>query len=153
MGFRFAFTVEGRLDVEVKDDPTFVKYVVRVLTYEHGEYSEKLLSYHKCNETDWNDFTPASKGSKRAFETIRDTPNRGFFCIDWPNDEPLSIYGDYSSENWQSVEIGLVPCNYVHAEFGETGDYVREGCKADLESQIKYLGGLDIITYVTSQAF
>jgi len=65
MGFRFAFTVEGRLDVEVKDDPTFVKYVVRVLTYTDGQESEKLLSYHKCNETDWNDFAPASKGSKR----------------------------------------------------------------------------------------
>ena len=152
MGFRFAFTVEGRLDVEVKDDPAFVKYVVRFLTYEHGEYSEKLLSYHKCNETDWNDFAPASKGSKSQFESIRDTPNRGFFCIDWPDDEPLLLYGDYSSANWQVVDIALVPCNYIHAE-GETGDYVREGCKADLESQIEYLGGLDIITYVTSQAF
>ena len=136
MGFRFAFTVEGRLTQEVKDDPTFVKYVVRVLTLTDEKYSEKLLSYHKCNETDWNDFAPASKGSKRQFEAIRDTPNRGFFCIDQPDDEPLSIYGDVSSGNKQAVEISLVPCNYIHAEFGETGDYVREGCKADLESQI-----------------
>ena len=44
----------------------------------------------------------------------------------------------------------LVPCNYVHVEFGATGDFVHEECKSDLESQIEYLGNLNVIIYHTT---
>ena len=36
---------------------------------------------------------------------------------------------------------------------GETGDYVREECKSDLESQEKYLGNLQVIILHTTQVF
>ena len=153
MGFKFAFTIESYLGKEVKADPTYVKYVARFVKMDDGVVSEKILSYHKCNETDWKEFAPAAKGSKGLFETMRDDPKRGFFCIDWPEDEPALIYGDTQSNDYQYVDINLVPCNYVHAEFGETGDYIREECKSDLESQLEYLGNLSVITYATTQVF
>ena len=152
MGFRFAFTVENFIAREVRDDPAYVKYIVRVLTYKLGAWNEKLLSYHKCNQTDWKDFAPATKASQGRFETIRDDPNRGFFCIDWPDDEVL-IYGDYSSGDFQMVEISMVPCNYIHNEYGDSGDYIRKECTSNLESQIEYLGNLNLITYATTQDF
>ena len=110
LGFKFAFTIEGFSTREVLDDPAYVKYNLRFVKQTNGEWSEKLLTFHKCNETDWNDFAPASKGSKGRFEDIRDMPNRGFFCIDWPEDEPPLIYGGYTSDSFQYVEINLVPC-------------------------------------------
>ena len=94
MGFTFAFTVENFLDKEVKADPAYVKYIARFVKMDGGVVSEKILSYHKCNETDWKEFAPAAKGSKGLFEAMRDDPKRGFFCIDWPEDEPVLIYGD-----------------------------------------------------------
>ena len=87
MGFNFAFTIENYLLKEVRDDPAYVKYLVRLSTVTDGVKTEKILSYHKCNDTDWTDFAPATIGSKRRFEAIRDDENRGFFCIDWPDDE------------------------------------------------------------------
>ena len=46
--FRFAFTIEGYLDRAVKDDPAFVKYIVRVLSRKDGKEYERLLPFHKC---------------------------------------------------------------------------------------------------------
>ena len=58
--FRFAFTIEGFLDREMKDDPAFVKYIVRVLSRKDGKEYERLLPYHKCKESDFEDFAPAT---------------------------------------------------------------------------------------------
>ena len=63
--------------------------MVRELTVKDGTWTERLLSYHECNETDWKDFAPPAKSFKGRFESIRDDPKRGFFCIDLPDDEPL----------------------------------------------------------------
>ena len=112
----------------MKNDPAYVKYLIRFLTSTNGVFSEKLIPYHECNDTDWKDFAPTAKASKSKFESVRDSPNRGFFCIDWDDDAPNLIYGDWSEADYQSIEIVLVPCNYVHAEVGETDDYVREEC-------------------------
>ena len=59
--FRFAFTVEGYLDSEVKDDPAYVKYIVRVVGRKGGEWYERHIPYHKCEESDWEEFAPPSK--------------------------------------------------------------------------------------------
>ena len=110
MGFQFAFTVENYLDRKVRDDPAYVKFIVLVINEKEGVVSEKLLSYHKCNETDWEHFAPASRRSKTKFEAIRDTPDRGFYCVDWPEDGSTFVVGDYSTANIQYIEINLVPC-------------------------------------------
>ena len=47
----------------------------------------------------------------------------------------------------------LVPCNYVHAEFGDVGDYVSEGCVEDLQKQADYLTNLKVIVYFSERSF
>ena len=155
MGFRFAFTIENYIDNEARDDPAYVKFIVRMFTNKGGVKSQRSLSYHECNDTDWEDFAPAAKGTKTRFEAIRDSPKRGFKCIDWPDDEPHVIYGDQvNDDNNQYLSVVLVPCTYLHTEFGQDyGDYIREECKSDLQSQIEYLGNLNVLIYATSQAF
>ena len=58
MGFKFAFTIENYLTNERRDDPAYVKYLVRYYASKDGVESNRLLSYHSCNETDWIGFAP-----------------------------------------------------------------------------------------------
>ena len=92
-GFRFAFTIENYLAAEVKNDPAYVKYLIRFLTSTNGVFSEKLIPYHECNDTDWIKFAPPAKAFEDKFEKIRDDPKRGFFCVDWPENETRQIFG------------------------------------------------------------
>ena len=46
MGFTFAFTIENYIDRRARDDPAYVKYIVRLYTETDGVKSERLLSYH-----------------------------------------------------------------------------------------------------------
>ena len=46
--------------------------------------------------------------------------------------DQLSIWGrDFDQRMYQRFEFVLVPCNYVHAEFGPTNDFIAEGCISD----------------------
>ena len=58
MGFKFAWTIENYLDNQRRDDPAYVKYLVRYYSSKDGVESNRLLTYHRCNETDWIDFAP-----------------------------------------------------------------------------------------------
>ena len=93
IGFQFAFTIESFSTNERRDDPAYIKYNIRELTVKNGTWTERILSYHECNETDWIKFAPPAKAFEDKFEKIRDDPKRGFFCIDWPDNEPHLIYG------------------------------------------------------------
>ena len=146
-GFRFAFTMEGYLSNEVLNNPTHVKYLTRIIGRKGGEWYEKILSYHKCNETDWEEFAPPSKVHADSWINIRDDPKRGFYCLDWDDEEPLVIYGNENNDDYQRIDIALLPCNYVHAEFGDIGDFVHEDCIANLTAQQEYLGNINIIIY------
>ena len=68
LGFKFAFTVENFLvPKKVRDDPAYVKYLVRLLKVDDEEVSETLLTYHKCTDADYAEFAPPTKGSKLPF--------------------------------------------------------------------------------------
>ena len=55
------------------------------------------------------------------------------FCLDWDLvGDDVEVFGNFDIETeYQSLEYLIVPCNYVHAEFGPTNDTVVEGCIAD----------------------
>ena len=59
-GFRFAFTIESYHDRQVIDDHRYVKYIVRVTGRKEGVWFERLLPYHKCDDSDWEEFAPPS---------------------------------------------------------------------------------------------
>ena len=54
------------------------------------------------------------------------------FCIDWDKAD-INLYGNENNENYQRLEIALVPCNYIHTKWGYQNDSIAEECIADLE--------------------
>ena len=57
---RVAFGVEGFLDGETKDDPSFVKYMVRNYGKKDGVAYESILDYHVCSADELDKFgTPS----------------------------------------------------------------------------------------------
>mmetsp|Transcript_34454 Transcript_34454/g.42514 ORF Transcript_34454/g.42514 Transcript_34454/m.42514 type:complete len:98 (-) Transcript_34454:58-351(-) len=53
IGFRFAFSIEGYLDQERKDDPRYVRTIVQLLTIIEGKNYFKRIPHHLCTEADW----------------------------------------------------------------------------------------------------
>ena len=92
INFRFAFTVEGYLDREMKADPAYVKYLVRIFGIKDGIEYQEFIPYHRCTDDDWAQFYPPADSARDGWETIRDDPKRGFFCLDWSTN--IELYGN-----------------------------------------------------------
>ena len=59
---------------------------------------------------------------------------RGLFCLDPPNKpKDFVINGNENSSEFRYFELLLLPCNYLHAEFGFTEDTIHPECIADLD--------------------
>ena len=71
------------------------------------------------------------------------------FCLDYSDD--ILIYGNEKNDEYQRLEIKLVPCNYLHTQWGYTGDSIHSECEHDLDQQIQYLGPLDFMIYHTEE--
>ena len=52
-GVRVAFSVEGFIDRQNKNDPRYVKWLVRLFGTNQGIEYEKILPYHECTEADY----------------------------------------------------------------------------------------------------
>ena len=53
INFRMAWSVEGVLNAQNKDDSRYVKWIVRMIGKENGTWYEKILPHHKCTEEDY----------------------------------------------------------------------------------------------------
>ena len=93
---------------------------------------EKIIPFHDCTEADWAEFPPPSKSSTDSWNEIKNGTGRGMFCLDYSDD--VLIYGNEKNEEYQRLEIVLVPCNYQHTQWGYTGDSIYSGCESDLKS-------------------
>ena len=56
INFKMAFSIEGFLDQEAKDDPRYVKYIVRIFGKKDGVEYQEMIPFHKCEEKDWEKF-------------------------------------------------------------------------------------------------
>ena len=92
---------------------------------------QKVIPYHLCTEEDWKEFYEPANGIEDQLSKVRDDPKRGMFCLDQPED--LVIHGGENNSEFQYVEILMVPCNYLHTEFGYTEDSIHPDCIADLD--------------------
>ena len=55
-------------------------------------------------------------------------------CIDWHDPEiPIKIMGDEAQDNYQRLEAVLLPCNYVHTQWGYNSDSIHPECVPSLE--------------------
>ena len=149
-GLRFAFGIEGIINRALKDDHRYVKWLVRAL-YKVGENerAERLLPYHRCTEADFDQFHPPSVDSAPLFEAYKSNvgSDRGLYCFDWEKiGDDLSIWGGSSNDAlYQRIEFLLLPCNYIHVQFGDIGDSIHPDCIADRKQQEDYLGTLKIV--------
>ena len=57
------------------------------------------------------------------------------YCFDWSGGEDgdLVIYGNEKGDEYQRVEIVLVPCNYLHTKWDYTEDTISDKCVANLK--------------------
>ena len=95
--FRLAFSVENYKTRERKDDPRFVKYLVRVYGINEGVEFEEIVPYHRCNDEDWAKFPPAADNSADSIETIKEDPNRGMYCLDW-EEADFNVFGNEKND-------------------------------------------------------
>ena len=151
---RFAFGIEGYLDSELKNDPKYVKTVVRMWGKKDGVEYEKFIPYHICTEDDYAQFSPPAPEAVGLLNSMKSKEKRGLYCIDWEaQGEELEVWSVEDDANYQRWEYVLHPCNYVHAEFGDVGDSVGEECIGDLEEQQNYLGNMKSIIYIDEEVF
>ena len=54
------------------------------------------------------------------------------YCID-EEFEDLVIYGIWRNSEYQSFDVVLVPCNYLHTDVGYNDDSIHPECIADLK--------------------
>ena len=152
IGFRFAFTLENYLTLERKDDPRYIKWFARLLYRKDSKWGNKMIPFHKCSAEDLAEFNPIVKQSQQQFKEITENAGRGFYCLDeWPDD--LFLGGDKAISTYNRLDVIFSPCNYVHAQYGYTGDFIQEGCIADLKAQADYLGPLNVLALVNYERF
>ena len=136
INYRVAFTVEGYHDQEMKNDPRYVKYMVRIFGIKDGEKYQKMIPYHICTDSDWALFPEASFSSVDTIEQIRQNPKRGMYCIDWDQAD-IQIYGNENNMNYQNLDIVLVPCQLLLPDIGFTEDAIPNDCLADRQDRTR----------------
>jgi hypothetical protein len=145
--FRAAFSVENYWDRRMIDDPRYVKTLMRLIGTRGGERYEKILPHHKCTEADYAEFYPAHTNSEDQLKAMQSDENRGLYCVDeW--DDDMFAGGEEEASEYQRLDFAVVPCNYIHYEFGDVGDTISEDCIADLDAQIAYMGPIQMILYL-----
>ena len=55
---------------------------------------------------------------------MREDPDRGMFCIDWNDEDPIEIIGEEFDDDYTRFEAVLVPCNYLHTMLDYQGDSI-----------------------------
>ena len=88
-------------------------------------------------------------------EVYKSSPTRNLYCLDWDKfGDELAIWGVEDDEiSYQRFEFVVVPCNYVHTEFGDIGDSVSSECIPDRDQQMEYLGNFKFVVLSTIQFF
>ena len=131
VNFKMAFSVEGYLDKQVKDDQKYVKYIVRIFGKKDDVEYQQNIPFHKCTEDDWDQFLDPAMGMEDQILAVKTNPKRNMFCIN--EFENFVIYGNEKNTEYQRFEVVLVPCNYLNTQFGYTGDSINPECIADLD--------------------
>ena len=64
---------------------------------------------------------------------MQEDPDRGMFCIDWNDENPIEILGREQDTDYTRIEFILVPCNYIHTMLDYKEDSISPECIADLQ--------------------
>ena len=59
-----------------------------------GVKYEKLVDYHICTESDWEEFAPPAQQASALFSRYKNDPSRSLYCLDWEKlGDELEIWG------------------------------------------------------------
>ena len=101
----------------MKDDPRYVKFISRMYDFDSDRVEfQEIIPIHKCKEEDWQEFAPPANGVQDQIDLIRDSPKRGMYCIDQPDD--FYLQGNQNNAEFQYFEVILVPCKYLIQSLG-----------------------------------
>ena len=102
----------------------------------NGKFYEQILPHHECTDADYEQFYSIKEQFRQGLNDIRESPDRGFLCIDWEqgDEDFYSLYGDLSSDS-RMLEAIMAPCNYRHTEIDESGLEVDTECITDRKEQ------------------
>ena len=128
-GMRFAWTFEGYSDKKLKNDPRYVKQLVRMSGRAEGKSVETILDYHTCTWDDLKHFAPPTLDSGRVLDSIMSNEERSLFCFDWEKlADTLEIFGISQYDDFRFVDIELLPCQYNHTFTGRNDSIIPEEC-------------------------
>ena len=131
---KIAVSFQGYLEQDHKDDPRYVKWMVRLFGNQDYKRFERHVPFHICTDEDYDQFFPITPSQEGQMKRFREGGSAKMICIDWDDEEvPFDNYGLYSDPNWQRLEYVMLPCNYVHKQAGDIGDFVAEECETDPE--------------------
>mmetsp|Transcript_43029 Transcript_43029/g.56948 ORF Transcript_43029/g.56948 Transcript_43029/m.56948 type:complete len:132 (+) Transcript_43029:358-753(+) len=121
----------------------------------NGVNGETLVPHRECTAEDLERFAEPASDAQGLLQKYRENPKRILYCPDWDKiDDDFAIWGSTDDEiSYQRFEFLLVPCNYLHAEFGPTGDTIAKECIADREAQMEYLTNMRVIYYTDIESF
>ena len=113
-----------------------------------------MIPNRRCRKEDYDLFAPIIENEKAQLKQYRDG-DKDLLCLDWDQvGGELEIFGNFDVETeYQTFEYLVVPCNYVHAELGPTNDTIPDGCIADREKQMEYLGNMQIVVLTDDEFF
>ena len=75
------------------------------------------------------------------------------YCLDWEkHGEDLALWGKFSSSNFQSISINLVPCNFVYPGL-EDHFSVTDECERDEVKQRNFLKTITMELYMEEKFF
>ena len=85
---------------------------------------------------------------------MKSDPERGFYCLDWEEENPFVIYGSETDGNYQRVELFLLPCSMVGSDLNQVEREPNSpNCNPNLEDQINYVGQSNLLVLVNKEKF
>ena len=89
-------------------------------------------------------------------ESIKNDPQRNFFCVDDEEVAKNAIFGQQQLDNYQRFELLVLPCHSTHTDTGQiegTKGQISEECVANLEQQKQYMGTANVLIYTNQVRF
>ena len=99
--FKIAFSIEDYNEPKKqKNNPEYVKLLLRLLEKKDGVWSDRELGTHTCTDQDYAQFYPIQEQQAVFLEEIKRDPDRGFFCLNEAEDIDVGIFGSELLDNY-----------------------------------------------------